>query len=118
MPIDYTKYPPNWKSEIRPRIMSRANNTCEFDGCDFVHMEMVYSVKEPKKPTVWVRDIDAVEVSENAKIKLVKVVLTIAHLDHDENNFDVLDERLRAACQLHHLRFDAAEKQKRKNNNK
>jgi hypothetical protein len=41
MPIDYSKYPPNWKSEIRPRIMNRANNTCEFEGCDFKHKEDV-----------------------------------------------------------------------------
>ena len=30
--IDYKKYPPNWKKEIRPRILKRANNKCEFCG--------------------------------------------------------------------------------------
>ena len=25
VPIDYKKYPPNWKTEIRPRILERAN---------------------------------------------------------------------------------------------
>jgi len=24
MPCDYSKYPPNWKTEIRPRILARA----------------------------------------------------------------------------------------------
>lgn len=38
--------------------------------------------------------------------KLVKVVLTIAHLDHDRDNHEVKDERLRAYCQLHHLAHD------------
>lgn len=32
MPIDYSKYPPNWKTEIRPRILNRANNKCECCG--------------------------------------------------------------------------------------
>ena len=32
MPIDYKKYPKNWKSEIRPSILKRANNCCEFCG--------------------------------------------------------------------------------------
>jgi hypothetical protein len=43
MPINYSRYPKNWKTEIRPRIMKRANNTCEFDGCDFKHGETVWS---------------------------------------------------------------------------
>lgn len=44
LPIDYKKYPPNWLKEIRPRIMQRANNTCECDGCDFKHLEEVWAV--------------------------------------------------------------------------
>ena len=32
MPIDYKKYPSNWKTEIRPAIMERAKNCCEFCG--------------------------------------------------------------------------------------
>ena len=45
--------------------------------------------------------------------KKVKVVLTIAHLDHDETNLSVRDERLKAMCQLCHLRYDAKEKYRR-----
>jgi hypothetical protein len=30
MPINYNKYPENWKSEIIPRIIKRAENKCEF----------------------------------------------------------------------------------------
>lgn len=44
MPIDYKKYPSNWLKEIRPRIMQRANNTCECEGCDFRHLEEVWAV--------------------------------------------------------------------------
>ncbi len=32
MPCDYSIYPPNWLSEIRPRILARANNKCEVCG--------------------------------------------------------------------------------------
>lgn len=132
MPIDYSKYPPNWKTEIRPRIMERANNTCEFEGCDFKHLEYVWSVKYSGKVTGWYRDFEEAdshptsgESKYNYKTKRtenvpnpkkVKVVLTIAHLDHDETNMDVKDERLKAACQLCHLRYDAKEKYLRRNN--
>ena len=43
----------------------------------------------------------------------VRVVLTIAHLDHDECNHDVKLDRLAALCQLCHLRYDAKEKHRR-----
>ena len=131
MPIDYKKYPKNWKSEIRPRIMERAENTCEFDGCDFKHGEYVWAVRYRAKTTGWFRDFEEAnsypKTRESKKNKAtgrvepipnpkqVKVVLTIAHLDHDETNHDVKDERLKAACQLCHLRYDAKEKYRRVN---
>lgn len=30
MPTDYKNYPPDWKTRIRPDILQRANNKCEF----------------------------------------------------------------------------------------
>jgi len=125
MPINYKKYPSNWLSEIRPRIMKRANNTCEFDGCDFKHGEIVYAVKYRGKTTGWYRNINetidlplTIELKNGKAVpnpKPVKVVLTIAHLDHDETNHNVSDDRLKAACQLCHCRYDAKEKYKRIN---
>lgn len=82
MPIDYSKYPPNWKTEIRPAILERANNACEF--CDAKN----YSIRPDG----------------------VKTILTIAHLDHDEENWKVSYDRLRALCQHCHLRYDTKEK--------
>jgi hypothetical protein len=130
MPIDYKRYPPNWLSEIRPRIMQRANNTCEGEGCDFVHLEEVWSVRYRARNT-WFRDFDeankqnkTIESKRNKKTgkveaipnpKKVKVILTIAHLDHDEENHNVSDERLKALCQICHLRYDAKEKYRRVN---
>lgn len=123
MPIDYRKYPTNWLTEIRPRIMARANNTCEFPGCDFKHGETVWAVKFRGRTTGWYRDFheaDSKPKTIEGKLgkiipnpKSVKVVLTIAHLDHDETNHDVPDERLMAMCQLCHLRYDAKEKYRR-----
>jgi hypothetical protein len=123
MPIDYSKYPPNWKTEIRPRIMKRANNTCEGVGCDFKHMEEVWSVKYRDKTTGWFRDFneaDSCPKTIEGRVgrlipnpKKVRVVLTIAHLDHDELNHEIKDERLKALCQLCHLRYDAKEKYRR-----
>jgi len=84
MPIDYTKYPPNWKTEIRPRILMRAKDRCEFCGA------------ENYKPH---------------PLTGSKVVLTIAHLDHDPENWDVKDERLAALCQKCHLAYDRKERE-------
>ncbi len=131
MPIDYSKYPKNWLKEIRPRIMKRSNNTCENPECDFKHGELVWAVRYKAKTTGWFRDFDEAnkypvtrESKRNKKTgivelipnpKQVKVILTIAHLDHDETNHDVKDERLAALCQLCHLRYDAKEKYRRVN---
>lgn len=132
MPIDYSKYPPNWLTEIRPRIMKRANNTCEREGCDFKHLEEVWAVRYRGRTTGWYRDFEEAnalpKTMESRKNKItrrnervpnpkrVRVILTVAHLDHDENNHDVTDDRLMAMCQLCHLRYDAKEKYRRANN--
>ena len=124
MPIDYKKYPEDW-NERRKRILKRAKNTCEYAGCPFKHLQIVYSVKlfgtgKREWFSSWVEAEKAardsgwqIEDLSDPVIKKVKVILTIAHLDHDEFNWDVADDRLQALCQLHHLRYDAKEKYKR-----
>lgn len=82
--IDYTKYPFNWK-EIRERILKRAENRCE---------------GSPKYPDCRTRNHKPHTVTGS------KVVLTIAHLDHDPENWEVKDEQLRAWCQRCHLGYD------------
>ncbi len=47
-----------------------------------------------------------------ANIKTSKLFL-LWHLDHDEENHDVQLDRLKALCQLCHLRYDAREKYRR-----
>jgi 5-methylcytosine-specific restriction endonuclease McrA len=82
MPIDYKKYPPNWKTEIRPRILKRAEHKCEFCG------------------------IENYAINPRGS----KVVLTIAHLDHDPENWNVTDDRLKALCQKCHFSTHNKEK--------
>lgn len=109
MPIDYKKYPPNW-SEIRKRILERAENKCEC--CGLKNKSKIPSFKE-NGVTVW-RDLTYAEWMKKGCPKQVTVILTIAHLDHDETNHNVTDDRLKAMCQLCHLRYDIKEKRRRK----
>jgi hypothetical protein len=121
MPIDYTRYPSDWK-QIRSRILERANNKCE--DCELPNHSKVFAIKlkvqdsdgRYKYKMYWIRDpLDAAKaVRHGLFVKEVKVVLTIAHLDHDETNHNVDDERLKALCQHCHLLYDAKEKYRRR----
>jgi hypothetical protein len=127
MPCDYSKYPKEWKNEIRPRILARAKNCCEF--CKVPNYEYVFrgmyndqEVFQTSEGDVYsypsgdllFTDIQADISPINGKDKAIKIVLTIAHLDHDETNPDVKDDRLAALCQKCHLGYDAKEKKRRK----
>lgn len=109
MPIDYKKYPKDWK-QIRERILKRANNCCE--RCGYENGMKIISFKFEGK-TSWIPYDEFKDKMNDIVFKIVKVVLTIAHLDHDETNHDVKDDRLKAMCQLCHLRYDSEEKKKR-----
>ena len=98
MPIDYKLYPKDWK-QTRARILKRAGNRCECEGECGLHSTTGRCV----------------EVNHGkAKYAQGKIILTIAHLDHDETNHDVVDNRLKALCQRCHLRYDAPEKKRRR----
>jgi hypothetical protein len=88
MPIDYKKYPPNWFSEIRPAILLRAKNACEFCGV------------ENYSPILKKEKLHGVVVG----VKEARVILTIAHLNHDITNNEPWN--LRALCQRCHLKHD------------
>jgi hypothetical protein len=121
MPIDYSKYPKNWKTEIVPRILLRANNKCEI--CGLENHAVVHSFQLDiktiglnhqtvyKRKTFWIDGLsDMIRFKEFGKIitpKNVTVVLTVAHLDHDSQNHKVSDNRLKAMCQYCHLNYDA-----------
>jgi hypothetical protein len=88
-PENKHRYPPNWKTEIRPRILARAGNRCE---------------GSPAYP-----DCRA-ENGQPHPATGSRVVLTIAHLDDPIE--DVRDENLMAWCQRCHLNYDRARRRK------
>lgn len=96
MPCDYSLYPSNWK-EIRAGILERAGNRCE--RCGAPNGETVWRAVGG---TNWWRDEEPDQCEEYV---LVRIVLTVAHLDHDVANND--PDNLRALCQRCHLRWDA-----------
>lgn len=106
-------YPANWKSEIVPMIRARSGDSCE--ACGVKNKAQIqrhingYNWRYVGSDEVWgihgtpivVRE----PIRENLWNKPVKVVLTVAHLNHDET--DNRPENLEHLCQLHHNRHDA-----------
>lgn len=86
MPVDWSKYPANWKSEIAPRIKQQADWRCEQCG---MQCRQPYEEFDTHKRT-----------------------LTVAHINHVET--DCRDENLVALCSACHLRYDAAMKAMRR----
>lgn len=122
MPIDYSKYPPDWRSHIVPRILKRAGNKCEI--CGLKNKQKIYSVEVYLRShtngrygsyRIWIENFsDAKRMEHHARsIKIVEVVLTVAHLDHDVPNQNIKDDRLKAMCQKCHLEYDAKVKYQR-----
>lgn len=120
MPIDYSKYPPNWKTEIRPAILKRAGDCCE--ECGVENYAMVKWNPEEKQyqrgcgnlycdelgrgeRPYW-EALDAAkhwnEFEEDGK--WIVIVLTVSHLDHNVQNND--PSNLKALCQRCHLNHD------------
>lgn len=101
------RYPKEWPA-IRARILARADGRCEFqraDGrgrCNAPDLTIVWRRKDNLED--WSLDGEHVDMAP-ANFYAVKVVLTIAHLNHTPE--DVSDGNLLSGCQLHHLRHDA-----------
>jgi hypothetical protein len=116
MPIDYRKYHPEWKSRIRPDILTRANNCCEV--CKVRNHSFILRGEYRGVPAYQDDDgnifsaIDGKElgadyvgeVCTNEKTTFIRVVLTIAHLDHNIENNDYAN--LKALCQRCHIHYD------------
>lgn len=104
MPINYKDYPPNWKSEIRPAILERANNCCE--DCGVENYAIIHRYGKGKNDWQYWPEGMLSEAWDADGKKATKIVLTIAHLDHDKLNHDVALDRLKALCQKCHLTYD------------
>jgi len=113
MPIDYKKYPITWK-QLREKVLERAENKCEF--CQVENYAVgVRSADGTFKP---VETLLEMENLFEGRDKVIQIVLTIAHLDHDEENHDININRLAALCQRCHLIYDIEEKKNRRHNKK
>lgn len=111
MPIDYKKYPANWKTEIRPSILERANNRCE--RCKVPNKALILRSADSPQYQDMDGNILCADTGEYVgsnylgvfkKDKPVTIVLTIAHLNHDIT--DNSPSNLQALCQRCHNRHD------------
>ena len=122
MPIRHenkARYPADWKA-ISKRIRDKAGNRCE--QCGVENGRMIYRGSHEMMPA-WRYADDPVFVSsripfdgsdlpgtswddfDKRKGDAVRVVLTVAHLNHTPE--DCADENLRAWCQSCHNSYDA-----------
>ena len=95
-------YPADWKY-IRFKILERANYRCEWPGCGVLNGAIGFwaadsFITHPENK-------DLTEAAAKYDHPVLKIVLTIAHLDHCPPNCNPTN--LRAWCQRHHLRYDA-----------
>lgn len=104
MPIDYSEYPVNWKTEIRPAVLVRAKNCCEF--CSAPNHALIWRPEKNKPDWKLAPEGQEADAMVLDGTKFTKIILTIAHLDHDKLNHDVKLERLAALCQRCHLKLD------------
>lgn len=111
MPIDKSRYPPNWKWRSL-KIKSRDNHTCQH--CGAKSGEHGQHTDDGQ----WLTEKTIQGLVRRGKfhqpISTKTAVLTVAHLDHDETNWEVKDERLLTLCATCHLRYDLADNQRRK----
>jgi 5-methylcytosine-specific restriction endonuclease McrA len=112
------RYPADWKA-IRAGVLMRANNRCErclapnreviarhVDGTSYMLQRGdVFDADDG-------RHLGVARGSEYDAQRFVKVVLTVAHLDHDERHNN--PNNLRALCQRCHLRHDARDNARRR----
>lgn len=115
-PEDRAKYPSDWK-QISRRIRTRARDRCERCGAPN-HTQIARGVGE-HEGTYSLGDGSVYDAETGKALgtvftgcctegwRPVRVVLTVAHLNHDPS--DCRDENLQALCQRCHLRLDRAQ---------
>lgn len=119
MPCDYSKYPPNFKTEIRPRILARAKNRCELCGAKngsygyrdksgkWYSSEYLHEILEKTGEDLFYPGevLSHCWDKQGNPTKPTKIVLTVAHW-HDKDPMNCDDDNLKAACQYCHLTHD------------
>lgn len=116
-------YPPDWPT-ISWEAKQRAGWACEHPGCTARHYSVGYwthtdawlelapppyitpSFRGPAMLRQRAAEVQWSRFGDDPDSpKIIVIVLTVAHLDHDPTNCD--PKNLRAWCQRHHLRYDA-----------
>jgi hypothetical protein len=114
-PENKALYPDDWKN-ISIRVRHAAGQKCQWCGKPNGETIAVGPSGEwgHKNELLW-RDDKGIPcpVPHPDTWRDVKIILTVAHLDHDPRNNS--DDNLRALCQRCHLRYDAPEKARRRN---
>lgn len=116
-PKNQARYPANWK-QLRAAVLERAGHKCE--QCGLPNYALVQTVDGERQCaggsayydqfqyTVSFAEANAARLHLNhyCDENYIVVVLTIAHLEHDELETQDIS-RLRAWCQKCHLTYDA-----------
>lgn len=111
MPCDYKKYPKDWKA-IRAEVLERAGHKCE--ECGVPNKEVGQRGVNGKWYTE--KQINGMKSDKGYGLfghlpdpfRVVRIVLTISHTDHDVTNNGEPGNRpnLKALCQRCHLAHD------------
>lgn len=128
MSCDYSKYPKDWFTRIRPDILKRAGNKCEKCGLPnkafgirdengtFYYWEYIEARLENDGYDLFEHELVKC-IDKNGLYKgLVKIVLTISHQDHDITNNDY--SNLKALCSRCHFLHDVSHHKATRKRNK
>lgn len=115
-------YPANWK-EVVAAIRERSGDRCELCGVMNGHL-----IERNAEGSLWRYQFAPAicfHIGTYAKHYLspaaddwrppIRIILTVAHLDHDPRNND--PENLRHWCQYHHNNYDAAHRAENRRKN-
>ena len=101
MPADMSRYPANWAREIRPRILARAGDRCEW--CKAPNRAIGHRLDDGR----FVRCATCEwTTGEGCGDRSIRIVLTVAHV-HDPDPMNVAEGNLAALCQRCHNLHDA-----------
>ncbi len=112
MPIDYKTYHPKWSLISRLIRFVRANNRCE--KCGVLNGSFINRFKDGSYKYAFPVQLEEFYYLTKkqsystqqalTRLELTKIVLTVAHIDHDKNNNRFWN--LAAWCQKCHLQHD------------
>ncbi len=119
MPINYADYPDDFKKTSQRIRFERAGGKCE--RCQAPHGQMIARSRDGRYMLAATGETFNAETgaflgyekgSEFPAKKVLVVVLTVGHLDHDVTNND--ENNLKALCQRCHLNHDRQDNARRR----